>query len=137
MWFDSHCHISADDFEADRAQVIERAARCGVEGFVAIGSGYGIAHNARAVALAERDPRVFATVGVHPHEAQALDAAGRSALETLLDHPRVFAVGEDDPLVASSGAVADRAHERRRARQGSLEAVAVSPEILHRDTRHT
>ena len=94
MWFDSHCHISADDFEADRAEVMERAARCGVEGFVAVGSGYGIEHNARAVDLAERDPRVFATVGVHPHEAQALDAAGRSTLEALLDHPRVVAVGE-------------------------------------------
>jgi TatD DNase family protein len=94
MWFDSHCHISAGDFDADRAKVIERAARSGVEGFIAIGSGYGIAHNARAVELAEQDPRVFATVGVHPHEAQALDASGRSALAALLDHPRVVAVGE-------------------------------------------
>lgn len=94
MWFDSHCHITADEFEADRARVIERAAEGGVEGFIAIGSGYGIPQNARAVDLAERDPRVFATVGVHPHEAQKLDAAGRSALEALLDHPRVVAVGE-------------------------------------------
>ncbi|HEY5657007.1 MAG TPA: TatD family hydrolase [Myxococcota bacterium] len=94
MWFDSHCHISAGDFEADRAQVMERATESGVEGFVAIGSGYGIPHNARAVALAECDPRVFATVGVHPHEAQTLDDAGRQALEALLGHPRVVAVGE-------------------------------------------
>lgn len=94
MWFDSHCHISAGDFEADREDVIARAAQGGVEGFIAIGSGYGIGHNAQAVELAERDPRVFATVGVHPHEAQALDAAGRGALEALLDHPRVVAVGE-------------------------------------------
>jgi len=94
MWFDSHCHISADAFAEDRVQVFERAAASGVTGFLAIGSGYGIAHNARAVELAERDPRVFAAVGVHPHEASALDDAGRAELDALLEHGRVVAVGE-------------------------------------------
>jgi TatD DNase family protein len=94
MWFDSHCHVSADAFAADRDAVIARAARGGVEGLLAIGSGYGIARNADAVALAERDPRVFAAAGVHPHEASELDDAGRAALETWLSHPRVVALGE-------------------------------------------
>jgi len=94
MWFDSHCHVSADAFDADREAVIERAVRGGVEGLLAIGSGYGIAHNAEAVALAERDPRVFAAAGVHPHEASELDDRGRSALDAWLAHPRVVALGE-------------------------------------------
>ena len=94
MWLDSHCHLVAGEFDIDRAAVLDRACEAGVDTFIAIGSGYGIAGNAQAVELASADPRVFATVGVHPHEAQALDAAGRSALEVLLDHPRVVAVGE-------------------------------------------
>jgi TatD DNase family protein len=94
MWLDSHCHISADEFAEDRAEVLDRASEAGVEAFVAIGSGYGIAHNARAVELAQRDERVWAAVGVHPHEAAELDDALRAKLEEWLAMPRVVAVGE-------------------------------------------
>ena len=94
MWFDSHCHVTADEFAEDRGDVLDRAAEGGVEGFIAIGSGYGIAGNARAVALAETDARVFATVGVHPHEAKEYDAESRAQLERWLDAPRVVAIGE-------------------------------------------
>jgi TatD DNase family protein len=94
MWFDSHCHVTADEFSEDRSQVIERALGGEVEGFIAIGSGYGVAHNARAVELAQQDPRIWASVGVHPHEASQLDDDGRASLDTLLSKPRVVAVGE-------------------------------------------
>ena len=94
MWFDSHCHVTADAFAEDRADVLDRAAADGVEGFIAIGSGYGVARNADAVALAASDARVWAAVGVHPHEADELDDAGRAELEALLERPRVVAVGE-------------------------------------------
>jgi TatD DNase family protein len=94
MWLDSHCHISADEFAEDRAEVLDRASEAGVEAFVAIGSGYGIAHNARAVTLAQQDARVWAAVGVHPHEASELDLALRAKLEQWLAEPRVVAVGE-------------------------------------------
>lgn len=94
MWLDSHCHLSADEFAADRDAVLERAVEAGVEGLVAIGSGYGIARAGRAVELAEREPRVVAAVGVHPHEAKELDDAGRAQLQRWLDSPRVRAVGE-------------------------------------------
>ena len=93
-WFDSHCHVTADAFAEDRAQVIERAVAAGVQGFVAIGSGYGVPANRRAVELARNDPRVVATAGVHPHEAEELDDAGRALLETCLDAPEVVGVGE-------------------------------------------
>ncbi|MFP8875534.1 MAG: TatD family hydrolase, partial [Myxococcota bacterium] len=94
MWFDSHCHITADAFAEDRDEVLNLATEAGVEGFVAIGSGYGISHNRRAVELAAQDPRVWASVGVHPHDAEKLDDSGRDELETLLDAPRVVALGE-------------------------------------------
>jgi TatD DNase family protein len=93
-WLDSHCHLTADRFAEDRGAALERARAAGVEALVAIGSGYGIEANARAVALAAAEPRVFATVGVHPHEARELDDAGRQKLAGWLSAPRVVAVGE-------------------------------------------
>ncbi len=94
MWIDSHCHVTADEFASDRAEVIERASAAGIETLIAIGAGYGVAANARAVELAARDPRVYATVGVHPHDAAQLDDAGKAALREWLRAPRVVAVGE-------------------------------------------
>ena len=94
MWLDSHCHLAASEFDVDRSAVLERATESGVDVFIAIGSGYGIPGNARAVKLAAADPRVFATVGVHPHEAKELDDDGRALLDELIEQPRVVAVGE-------------------------------------------
>ncbi len=94
MWLDSHCHITADEFAEDRGAVLDRAEAAGVESFIAIGSGYGIEHNARAVKLARADARVYAAVGVHPHEAAELSDALRAKLTGWIAQPRVVAVGE-------------------------------------------
>jgi TatD DNase family protein len=94
VWLDSHCHVTADEFAEDRAAVLDRAEAAGVEAFVAIGSGYGIEHNARALALAGTDARVYAAVGVHPHEAAQLSDPLRAELEAWVARPRVVAVGE-------------------------------------------
>jgi TatD DNase family protein len=74
--------------------VIARARACGVAAFVAIGAGYGVAHNALAIEIASREPDVFAAVGVHPHDASLLDDAGRAGLRAWLSAPRVVALGE-------------------------------------------
>lgn len=94
VWLDSHTHVTATEFDADREAVLARARGAGVRTLIAIGAGWGIEANGAAVALAERDPEVFAAVGVHPHDAQALDDAGRALLRDWFDHPRVVAVGE-------------------------------------------
>jgi TatD DNase family protein len=94
MWFDSHCHVTADRFDEDREAVLERGFSAGVACLVSIGSGYGIRGNASAIALAETDDRIFATVGVHPHEASELDDENREAIRTWLGHERVVALGE-------------------------------------------
>jgi len=94
MWIDSHCHITADEFASDRDEVLARARAGSVDTLIAIGAGYGVGANARAVELAARDPRVFATVGVHPHDAAQLDDAGKARLRSWLAAPRVVAVGE-------------------------------------------
>ena len=103
MWIDSHCHVTAEEFAEDRGAVIDRALGGEVSGFIAIGSGYGVAHNARAVDLAEQDPRIWASVGVHPHEAEELDDAGRAQLDALLSRPRVVAVGESGLILHFDG----------------------------------
>jgi len=94
VWLDSHCHLTAGEFDLDRKEVLDRACNAGVDAFIAIGSGYGIDGNARAVEMAAADSRVYATVGVHPHEACDLDDEGRGLLEALMARPRVVAVGE-------------------------------------------
>jgi len=94
VWLDSHCHVTADEFAEDRSSVLDRAESGGVEIVIAIGSGYGIEHNARAVALAGADARVYAAVGVHPHEAAQLSDALRAKLTEWMAQPRVVAVGE-------------------------------------------
>jgi TatD DNase family protein len=94
VWLDSHCHLTAEAFDVDREAVLARAEGAGVEALVAIGSGYGVANNARALELAAADPRIFATVGVHPHEAREWSQQTPALLAGWLDRPRVVAVGE-------------------------------------------
>ena len=94
MWIDSHCHVTADAFGADRDEVLARASAAGVERMIAIGAGYGVAHNALAVALAASDARVYAAVGCHPHDAETLDDRGRESIRGWLEVPRAVAVGE-------------------------------------------
>jgi len=94
MWLDSHCHITADRYDEDRDAVLERSFSGGVDVLISIGSGYGIRGNADAIELAESDSRIYATVGVHPHEAAELDDENRAAIRAWLAHDCVVALGE-------------------------------------------
>jgi len=94
MWLDSHCHLTADRYEEDRGEVIARAREAGVEGMIAIGSGYGFAGNSQAIELAHREADIHATVGVHPHEASEFDDDVLARLRAWLSDPRVVALGE-------------------------------------------
>jgi len=91
---DSHCHLDMDEFEADRADVLARAANAGVSSLVTIGAGGPLEANQRAVALAARHQQVFATVGVHPHEASILTDDVLRSIEALAQQPKVVAIGE-------------------------------------------
>ncbi len=94
MWIDTHAHVTASDFGEDRAEALDRASAAGVGRVIAIGSGYGVSECAAAAKLAERDPRVFATAGVHPHDAKEWSEAALTELRQWLAKPRVVAVGE-------------------------------------------
>jgi TatD DNase family protein len=91
---DSHCHIDGEEFDADRADVLARARAVGVSPMIVVGTGGSYAKIATAPALAEREPDVFAAVGVHPHDAARIPAADFDRVEELARHPRVVAVGE-------------------------------------------
>lgn len=89
---DTHTHLTAHEFDHDRAEVLLRAEGAGVTRFITIGAGYGRSSAEAAVALAESDSRVFASVGLHPNDAaEPFDAA---LLPPLASHPRVVAIGE-------------------------------------------
>lgn len=92
MSFDSHCHLTDDAFQEDREEVMARARAAGVEGMVCIASTPADAR--AALALAEANPDVWCTAGLHPHEAGAAAEGWVDQLRSLLDHPSVVAVGE-------------------------------------------
>lgn len=91
---DSHAHIGAPDLLAEAPALLARARAAGVEGVIAVGAGYGVGNNAGAVALAHEQRGVWATVGVHPHDAAEWSDIAERAVEGWCAHRRVVAVGE-------------------------------------------
>lgn len=91
---DSHVHLDDAKFDPDREQTIERARAAGVERMMAIGTGNGPPDLETAVRQADRYPFVYATIGVHPHDASKATAETWEALRALSAHPKVLAVGE-------------------------------------------
>lgn len=93
-WFDSHAHVDGPDFDGDREAVMARARAAGVTHMLAIGAVGDPAAAARAVALAEREATVWATVATHPHDVAQMTSQWWTDLETLARHPKVVAIGE-------------------------------------------
>ncbi len=91
--FDSHCHLDMD-FDADRDDVLARARAAGVGGMITIGASGRFDANRAAVAIAAAHADVYATVGVHPHEAASVTDATIAALDALAGEPKVVAIGE-------------------------------------------
>ena len=89
---DSHCHLQDPKFNRDLAAVIERARAAGVSTIVV--PGYDMKSSRRAVEIAEGNEGIFATVGVHPHDAKTLTPGDISTLTALAESSRVVAIGE-------------------------------------------
>jgi TatD DNase family protein len=94
MFIDSHAHLDGAKFDSDREQVIARALDAGVRTMVAIGNGDGPPTLDAGVQLADKYPFMYATVGVHPHEARLADEVAYQNMERLARHPKVIAWGE-------------------------------------------
>lgn len=93
-FIDSHAHLDSAEFDADRAEVLARARAAGVGAIVLVAAPRDLAEAARPLALAETDPDLYATVGVHPHDAARIEESWWPELERLARHPKVVAVGE-------------------------------------------
>ena len=91
---DSHCHLDSEKFDADREAAIDRALAAGIERMVSIGSGDGPPDLECGVRLADRHASIYATVGVHPHDASKAGDGTYPRLAELLRHPKVVALGE-------------------------------------------
>ena len=91
---DSHCHLTDAKFDSDLDAVLSRAREAGVVRFITIGATGDFSHNAKAVALAHRHSTVFATVGVHPHDAQTITDGQYNELRGLAADPNVVGLGE-------------------------------------------
>ncbi|MCU0560123.1 MAG: TatD family hydrolase [Desulfobacterales bacterium] len=90
--FDSHCHLDDPAYADDLGGVLDRAQAAGVRRMMTIGVTLETSH--RAVALAKARPGLFASVGVHPHDAQACSESVLEALASLAKDPAVRAWGE-------------------------------------------
>lgn len=89
-WFDSHCHLDA--LADDTEQVLNRAFDAGVVGVVTVGTD--LESSRASAALAEKFPLVWASVGLHPHEAVHFGERTAEELRDLAAHPKVVAIGE-------------------------------------------
>jgi TatD DNase family protein len=94
MLVDSHCHLDDKQFDADRDEVIARAHEAGVERMMAIGTGNGPPDLEAALRLARQYDFIYATVGVHPHDAAKATPETFAALEALAADTKVLAIGE-------------------------------------------
>ena len=94
MFVDSHAHLDGKQFDSDREQVVARAQEAGVRTMVAIGNGDGPPKLDAGIQLSEKYPFMYATIGIHPHEARLADDTAYETMERLARHPKVIAWGE-------------------------------------------
>ena len=94
MLVDSHAHLEGPRFDADRAEMLGRARAAGVVNILAIGSGTGPGTLDCAIRIAEQHEWIYASIGIHPHEAKLATEKDYAELEQLARHPRVIGFGE-------------------------------------------
>lgn len=92
MLIDSHCHLEYKGLVEDQAGVLDRARAAGIGGFLSISTRQR--EWDQVIATAERESDVWASVGIHPHEADAHADLGEAVLLAATEHPRVIAIGE-------------------------------------------
>jgi TatD DNase family protein len=92
MLVDAHCHLQDRKFGADMSEVIERAREAGVTTMVTI--GYDMPSSERAIEIAAAHADIYATVGVHPHDAKTVADKDLARLREMAAHEKVVAIGE-------------------------------------------
>lgn len=92
MYFDSHCHLTAEQFNADRDEVIQRALDAGVTQMLTLATD--VASSRAVIALAEQFEGVYAAVGIHPESVKAATVGDLDVIREVAAHPKVVALGE-------------------------------------------
>lgn len=89
---DTHCHLNLNAFDADRAEIIARAAAVGVTRLIV--PALDLETSRQVIALAEQHEGVYAAIGIHPNNTAAFTEQDISDLRAMLPHPKVVAIGE-------------------------------------------
>lgn len=126
--FDTHAHLHFPDFADDLDGVLERARAAGLRGMVTIGTDRE--SNRATVAMAERIPDVWASVGIHPHDAGEATEEDFAEMERLARSPRVVGVGETGLDFFRDLSPRD-VQARVFRRQLDLARAAAKPVIIH------
>ena len=89
---DTHCHLTFDELAGNVEAVIARSKAAGVTGWITVGTD--VEHNRKAIELATRFDNMYATVGIHPHDAKDATAETLTELKELVQNEKVVAIGE-------------------------------------------
>jgi len=92
MFIDTHCHLDFADFNPDRDEVIKHSREEGIDYIINIGSSLQSSHN--SVELAQKYEFIYATVGIHPHEADNFTQKDEGVIRELVKNKKVVAIGE-------------------------------------------
>lgn len=89
---DSHAHLDFEQYDNDREQVIDSGLESGLEAIVNI--GVDLETSRKSIDLADKYDRIYATVGIHPHDSNNRPSNYLDQLESMAAHPKVVAIGE-------------------------------------------
>ncbi len=128
MLIDTHTHLDDPRYDADREAMIARARAAGVDTMITIGCD--LATSRAAVALADRYPFVYATIGVHPHEVRRIQPDWYEALRGLAASRKVVAYGEIGLDYHYNHSPAEEQRQRFREQIQLAKALGL-PVIIH------
>jgi TatD DNase family protein len=127
---DTHAHLDYPEFDADRDEVVRRAAESGVTRIITVGTN--IDSSRRAIWLAEKYEGVFASVGVHPNDCAAAADDAVERLRELAQHPKVVAIGETGLDYHYLPSRKDRGSQREAAENPTPHVVGYDDDASHK-----
>jgi TatD DNase family protein len=133
MLIDSHAHLEMKEFDVDRKEVIERAGAAGVECIVTVGTNLALSR--KALAIAHQHDNIYATLGVHPHDAENAGDKTFDELKAMASDPKIVAYGEIGLDFFRNISPRD-IQEDRFARQLELACELNLPVIIHDRDAH-
>src|SRR6201998_2061849 len=128
MLVDSHCHLDFPDFAGDLDGIVARAASAGIGRMVTISTR--VKRLGELIAIAERFPNVYCSVGTHPHHADEEDGISPDELIELTGHPKVVALGEAGLDYFYDSGSADTSARDVRAHIAAARATCL-PLVIH------